>query len=448
MVHVYQDQNNSDGVHTIKYLRTGIVTYVRNASQGPFVDLPYLVVDPRRTASSDPCAQNVYVTWMTFNGKDQSTKPSFARSLDYGATWAKSTVSSQAKTNQRAVLAVDPREGTPTTTGGGTVYLGFRSFANQALADSAMWVTRSIDFGNFWDKPVMINGTQLHASDQRTITSDGGADWLAFRSNAYVTMAVVPQAGGASPSTLYAAWSERVCIFAGGCLDGSTSIAFGRPYVNGDPRIVMMKAAGGPSSSGGWKTWQDVISGTGGARQAIDFGDRDPASQPVDGLGLLPEPRASGAQLQPHIVAGGNQLGLVYYESRGPLTVQTGLPAYVGGLHRQLDARFAVLNPATGQLAGTAQISRYPIAAGANLSDGETREDIADVALGVHSKAISDKVNSPNSFGGKAAFFGDYTGGTPTVSHVIDRVNREVAVGLQVGRSAVSGRPGAGRRQP
>jgi len=47
---VYQDQNHLDGLHTIKYLRTSIVSYVRNASQGPFVDLPYVVVDPRRPA--------------------------------------------------------------------------------------------------------------------------------------------------------------------------------------------------------------------------------------------------------------------------------------------------------------------------------------------------------------------------------------------------------------
>jgi hypothetical protein len=414
---VYQDQNNLDGVHTIKYIRTSIVAYVRNASQGPFVDLPYLTVDPRRPAGADACAQNVYVTWMTFNGKDQSTKPGFARSLDYGATWSKSTVSAQAKTNQRAVLAVDPQEGTPATTGGGTLYLGFRSFANDNPIDSAMWVTRSIDYGNFFDKPVMVNGTQLQAFDQKTVTSGSGADFLAFRTNAYVSMAVVPQfqsSGAPAPSALYAVWSERVCVFGGGC---PGSVPFGRPYINGDPRIVMMTA-----SASDWRTWKDPIDGTVGQRQAIDFDFRDVVSPPAPGLGMLPEVRPSGAQFQPHLVSGGNQLGMVYYESRGPLTVAGATPAYVGGLHRQVDARFAVLNPASGALAGTSQISRYPISVDATLGDGEQRDDIADVAIGAHSKAINDK---PNSGGGTAAFYGDYTGGTPIVSHVIDPVSRQ-----------------------
>jgi hypothetical protein len=416
----YQDQNNHDGIHTIKYVRTSIVSYVRNASQGPFVDLPYLAVDTRRPAGADPCAQNVYIAWMTFNGKDQSTKPSFARSLDYGATWSKSTVTAQAKTNQRAVVVVDPQEGTPATTGGGTVYLGFRSFFNDISSDAAMWVTRSIDFGNTFDKPVAMNGTTLQPFDQKTVTSASGADFLAFRTNAYVSMAVVPQfgsSGAPAPSALYAVWSERVCTFGTGCPGGA---ALGRPYINGDPRIVMMTA-----SAAAWQTWNDPISGTVGQRQAIDFNPRDYDSAPAPGLGMLPQPRDSGAQFQPHLVSGGNQLGVVYYESRGPLTVAGTAPAYVGGLHRQLDARFAVLNPATGLVAGTAQISRYPISVNANLADGETPADIADVALGAHSKAINDKNNSPNSAGGTAAFYGDYTGGIPIVSHVIDPVSKK-----------------------
>jgi hypothetical protein len=415
----YQDQNNLDGVHTIKYIRTTVVSYVRNASQGPFVDLPYLAVDPRRPAGADPCAQNVYVAWMTFNGKDQSTKPSFARSLDYGATWSKSTVTAQAKTNQRAVVVVDPQEGTPATTGGGTVYLGFRSFFNDTSSDAAMWVTRSVDFGNNFDKPVPMNGTTLQPFDQKTITSASGPDFLAFRTNAYLSMAVVPQfgtSGAPAPSALYAVWSERVCVFGGGC----TGAAFGRPYINGDPRIVMMRA-----SAADWMTWKDPISGTVGQRQAIDVDFRDAVSPPAAGLGMLPEVRPAGAQFQPHLVSGGNQLGVVYYESRGPLTVAGAAPAYIGGLHRQVDARFAVLNPVSGALAGTAQISRYPISVDANLADGETRADIADVALGAHSKVINDKNNSPNSGGGTAPFYGDYTGGIPIVSHVIDPVSKK-----------------------
>ena len=202
------------------------------------------------------------------------------------------------------------------------------------------------------------------------------------------------------------------------------------------------------ASAANWTIWKDPISGTVGQRQAIDFDVRDAVSPPPAGLGMLPEVRPSGAQFQPHLVSGGNQLGVVYYESRGPLTVAGVAPAYVGGLHRQLDARFAVLNSATGALMGTTQISRYPISVNANLADGETWVDIADVALGVHSKAINDKEQFPQ-FGRRhgTVLWRLHRRNTNRQPHRRSR-DQEMAVGVQGRRCAIPRRARRVRRQP
>ena len=87
---------------------------------GIFHDLPAIVVDPVRTATSDPCAHRVYVGWATFTGADGAGKLSFARTTagdgpNWNPTWQKQVIKTgPTLTNQGVMLAVDPRPGTYT----------------------------------------------------------------------------------------------------------------------------------------------------------------------------------------------------------------------------------------------------------------------------------------------------------------------------------------------
>ena len=107
----------------------------------------------------------------------------------------------------------------------------------------------------------------------------------------------------------------------------------------------------------------------------------------------------------------------MYFEGRGPLT---GSPGFLAGLHRHVDARFALLDPVTFALRGTSQISKYPISAAADLSNGEDQSDIAEVSAGTGVRAVNDKGNGPNSGAGKIPFIGDYTAAIATVDWVLE----------------------------
>ena len=117
----------------------------------------------------------------------------------------------------------------------------------------------------------------------------------------------------------------------------------------------------------------------------------------------------------PRLSFGGGRLGLLYFEARGPLT---GNAALLAGINRQLDARYALLDPVTGSMLGTMQVSRYPVKQGANLLNGETEEDIAEVRPGI--PRINKRVNAPSSANGTSPFIGDYLGATPVVQFVLD----------------------------
>jgi CARDB protein len=406
----YEDRNNQDGQHTIAYLYTTIVETAYNASFGPFHDLPYVVADPARNASADPCAYNLYVTWMTFQGIGGGSRANFAKSTDGGLTFKNRFIPTPAKTNQRAVIAVDPMPGTPTTTGGGTIWVGFRSFDPLV---NAFWVSRSIDFGEKFERAVQLNGSPIVAFDQPVQSStDHTPAELAFRTNGYMTLQAVPNPA-TGRSTLFAAWTERVNLIT--CATSPPGPSCGGPDPAGEPRLVVMKSVD-PAGA----VWTD-LAGNAGQRKAIDFGDRDAAPQttPAPGLGYLPQRRASGAQIQPHFTFGGDRFGLFYLEARGPL-----VGGFIAGIDRHLDARFALLDPATGGLLGTTQVSQYPVKAGANLTDGETADDIAEVLVGSSSKQINNKSNFPNSGGGRSPFIGDYIAATPTVQYVLDKTTK------------------------
>lgn len=412
----YEDMNNQDGQHTIKYLGTTIIETANNATHGPFHDLPYATVDPTRLSTGNPCSYNLYVTWMTFQGNADATRANFAKSTDQGLTFSKRFVSTPAKTNQRAVIAVDPRPGTPTTNGGGTIWVGMRSFNATA---NGMWASRSIDYGEKFEKAIELNGTPIIPLDQQTQSSDFYAPTeITFRSNAYMTFQAVPHPNNPAMRTLFAAWTERVNMTA--CATAPNGPTCGRPDPNGEPRIVMMK-----STDAAGAIWTD-LNGAVGKRKAIDFADRDASAT---GLGYLPQARPSGAQIQPQFSFAGGRFGLFYLESRSPLV---GVPGVIAGLDPnapdgdwrgpQIDARFALLDPVSGARLGTSQISRYPVKADAPLPGGVDNFDaIAEVVPGSPSKQVNYKSTFPNSGGGKSAFIGDYTAASPVAQYVLDK---------------------------
>ena len=426
-----QDTNDKDGGDTWVSHGYSILETANNAQNGIFHDLPAIIVDPVRTATSDPCAHRVYVGWATFTGADGAGKLSFARTTagdgpNWNPTWQKQVIKTgPTLTNQGVMLAVDPRPGTPNTnTGGGTLYYGWRAFAT-SQNPAGIWLTSSKDFGaNFGKNPVLVNKTPLQFYDQPTVGRDitPVTDYWAFRSNALPTMQVVPRTDGA---TIFVGWQERVA-FLGCPASGPIPPASlcGLPAANGDPRIVITRSFDGGVT---WSDWLD----TANQRRAVDFGDRDvdafgQPAPPAPGFGYLPrytdEERKSRGQLMPHLSYGGGRLGLFYYEARGPLTSVPGTNGLLSGVDRQLDARFALLNPLTGGLAGTTQVSRYPIKFGATFAAGEeTLADIAEVAPGV--PKVSKRVNAPNSSNGTKPFIGDYITSTPIVQYVFDRAS-------------------------
>jgi hypothetical protein len=409
----YVDLNNREGGDPIEYLGTTIIESANNATNGYFIDKPFLEVDPVRTSSADACAHNVYVSYTTFNGLDKAgkfqSKVTLARSGDGGATFRTLKLNMPFNQNQGTAIAVDPRPGTPATTGGGSVYLIWRHF----FAPDTMVLAKSTDFGATFGKPASITASAatptLQTFDQRsqsTLTHAPGD--LAFRSNAFPTIAVT------GSGTIVAAWQERVNV--------TGPAGLGLPAAQGSPRIVVTR------SSDGGRRWTDVT-GAPGERRAIDFADRD-GEPGTPGAGLLPQPRASGPQVMPKLVFGGGRLMLLYYESRGILErspLERIVPAdltndAISGIDRVIDVRAARLHPGTGALIGTVQVSRYPIRADADLSDGETVDDVAPVNAPCFPDASAapgapplpacvrrvNRANVPQSASGTTPFLGDY----------------------------------------
>ena len=369
-----------------------------NNSPGTFHDKPWIIVDPLRTPTSDPCAHNIYAGWARFNGEGQAVKLHFAKSSNGGQTWTKKFIASPHKTVQGVVIDVDkrPMPGKPKDGGGGTIYYGFRSFTTPTSNNPpTMFVATSKDFGETFGKAVAINTTPTFPFDQPSIGTNSGYSetQLAFRTNAFLTINSVPIA--ANKSRLFAAWAERRT----GCGEASQS---------GDPKIVY--------------TWSDNDGATWAPRQLLDCNNRDMSNLPKAGLGLLPAARGPGGQFQVHLTSGGGRLGALYHESRNILTDVGGFPFITRGPtgRNQIDARFVLINPGDPttppSFMGTNQVSRYPVKFGADLTDGEAPDDIVEVAPGVRS--ISDRDTEPTRVTGTTPFLGDYPEAIPVVSQI------------------------------
>jgi len=428
----FQDLNNQEGGDTWEYQGTNVLEIGNNATNGYFLDKPNINLDIwRGPGAADQCSHRVYVSYSTFNGNDKNgnfrSKINFAKSEDLGETWDLTKIHQPFNQNQGSALAVDPRPGTPKTTGGGTVYLVWRHFFDP----DTILMAKTEDYGKKWSKPEELIGTVPMAPfDQPTISTQFlNPDALSFRSNGFPTTTVT------GDGTVFVAWQERVDIT-------ESSLNFGRPSsdeITDSPRIVMVR------STDGGDTWTD-IKGAPDTRIAVDFGDRDadPGTLPPAGFGALPDDRPSGPQVMPWLSFGGGRMALVYYESRGLLgggdigiqdqdiSPTTG---FISGIDRVVDFRAALLDPATGQLLGTTQVSRYPISASADLSDGEQVSDIAPVDPSECSPDFGpghppcnrqlNLMNIPQSGSGGSPFMGDYSGATPSVQFVYDEIEQE-----------------------
>jgi len=439
----YQDTNAFEGGDTFIYDGMTVAASGNNAEWGFFLDKPDIEVDIMRpTDSNDQCAHRVYLTYSTFNGltKDEKvqTKMNLATSIDGGLTFTTQKINKTFNQNQGSAIAVDPREGTPKTTGGGTLYVFWRHFFDP----DAIIVRKSLDYGVKWSNPEIVTTTpEMVPFDQPTIPVGYGRDAITFRSNAF------PAATVTNTGRVFAAWQERVN-------------SSGEPAAGGTPRIVMMRSADG----GGW----EGIGG--GSRTAIDMNERNEPFDP----GLVtpvtvPHPRDSGPQVMPKLSFGGGQLMLSFYESRGWTwqdsngeeyfnygLAEIGPPiageSWMSGYYRVVDFRAALLEKVTGNLESSSiQVSRYPISGSADLADGQPqgkgRQDLSDVApvnapcSPDHDYLLSDpdfmadypsvtalnpcvrqvnRINSPHSAVGTSAFAGDYTDLVPYVQFILD----------------------------
>ena len=414
----YVDLNNQSGGDTVVYEGMTVIESANNASWGYFLDKPSIAVDPLRTASAG-CGHNVYVAYTTFNGLEKDgrfkSKITFAKSSNSGASFATQKLNMPYGQNQHTIIAVDPRDGTPATTGGGTVYVGWRHF----FAPDTILLHKSTNFGQtFSSSPTdLLAGSAvplLQTFDQPTATTQNTlnpSSDVSFRTNSVPTLTVT------GDGTVLAAWQERVDRIPG-------SATFGKPNAQAadtSPRIVLTR------SSDRGASWTE--------RQAPDMGDRDTAGAPPPGFGALPQPRASGPQVMPKLAFGGGRLLLTYYESRGfmqgdqivPADVTPPAPGFISGIDRIMDLRAAVLNTSTGALIGTSQISRYPVRADADLTNGETLADIAasngpcapdDPGATVPCVRRVNHPNDPHSAAGTAPFIGDYVEAVPVVQLV------------------------------
>jgi hypothetical protein len=448
----YRDTNDLEGGDTIVYEGMTVIESGNNAEYGYFLDKPDIEVDLLRSSGADQCGHQVYVTYSTFNGltKDQKvqTKMTFARSIDGGLTFSTTKINKNFGQNQGSAIAVDPRPGTPKTTGGGTVYVFWRHFFDP---DAIIW-TRTLDYGVKWSAPaILTDSTPLVPFDQPTISTDvaiangftgvinEGMPETGFRSNGFPTAAVAPyfdSSTGKWDATVYVAWQERV-----GTVLGTAN--FKEPLTNGSPRIVMMRS---DADTPGW-TGFDADSGAAATvRQAVDLGDRHESLDPYFSMPPLApaEPtRAAGPQVQPKLSFGGGRLMLTFYESRGriadygtadetiesnPILVDQTPSNLITGYDRVMDFRTALLDPKDGTRRSSAQISRYPIRFGANLDDGQDLSDIAAVNYPCYPDSGDsgdpicvrqvNRVNAPTSAQGSSPFIGDYPDTVPYVQFV------------------------------
>jgi hypothetical protein len=361
-----------------------------------FVDLPSIAADPTPRGDAAPGCGHVYIGYTAFTGTSGASSIKFVRSMDCGNSYSApvslnvfpGTQIPVFQKNQRVVFAVNPKAGTPLTTGGGTVYAVWRTFSPDMIVGTA-----SLDYGKTWLPPVaysVFNGVNtLCAYDQPTV---GSSNDLGLPGNDTARANAFPSITIDSNGKLYLVWTERVSA-AGNPVNGNACKA------TLQPKIILT------TSTTGGLLWTP--------RKAVDMGARCETTPAADGsrpggldesvpggtIGTCPVGtvgRLSGPQVQPVISHNAGKVMLMYSEGRGPLNATPG-PAFGfhSGRDSRMDVRAAQINPSTNALLSTTQVSIYSYDAATN--------DI---------KARDGAVNPPNSKAVNLPYLLQYTNGT------------------------------------
>jgi Concanavalin A-like lectin/glucanases superfamily/CARDB len=328
-----------------------------------FLDLPSIAVDPMPRGDSVNGCGHVYIGYTAFTGSAGDSSIKVVRSKDCGASYSApvsvnvipGTSTPVFRKNQRVVFAVNPRPGTPLTTGGGTVYAVWRSFSPDMIVGTA-----SFDFGKTWLPPVpysVFNGVNtICAYDQPTV---GSTTDLGLYANDTARAVAFPTMTIDSAGKLYLAWSERVDANGNAVMPKACNASL-------QPKIVL--------------TTSTTLGLTWTSRRAIDMGTRCETTaadgrpggldQPSDATGACPAgtlSRRSGPQIQPVISHNAGKVMLIYSEGRGGLNTNLGPSnGFHAGRDRQMDVRAAQINPATNALLSTTQVSVYIYSAATN----------------------------------------------------------------------------------
>jgi hypothetical protein len=322
------------------------------------LDLPSIATDPTPRGDSTPGCGHVYVGYTAFTGTAGDSTINVVRSFNCGQTYVGVNntptpikISGNFRKNQRVTFAVNPRPGTPLTTGGGTVYAVWRTFSPDMIVGTA-----SLDFGKTWLPPVpysVFNGVNtICAYDQPTV---GSSNDLGLPGNDTARAVAFPSITIDSAGKLYLAWAERV--------DAS-----GNPTPGNACRTTLQSKIVISTSTTGGLTWT--------ARKAIDMGARCETtaadgrpggldqSVPNGAVAACPAGstvgRASGTQIQPVVSHNAGKVMLIYKEGRGALNANQGpSKGFHAGRDRQMDVRAAQINPANNTLMNTTQVSVY-----------------------------------------------------------------------------------------
>ena len=377
-----------------------------------FLDLPSVTVDPTPRGDSVPGCGHVYIGYTAFSGPAGDSAINVVRSRDCGQTYVGGTntsttpikISGNFKKNQRVTFAVNPRAGTPLTTGGGTVYAVWRTFSPDMIVGTA-----SFDFGRTWLPPVpysVFNGVNtLCTYDQPTVGTNplavppqyfdlGNPNNDTARAIAFPSMTID------SNGKLYLVWTERVDAAGSAVTGGACKTTL-------QPKIVLT------TSTTGGLLWTPRKAIDQGGRCETTAADGRPGgldhSVPNGTIAACPAGtvgRASGPQIQPVISHNAGKVIVMYNEGRGGLITTGNSPSrgFHAGRNRQMDVRAAQINRVNNALLSTTQVSVYTYDAATN--DVKRRD-------GATNPAGAKAVNLPYLIqysGGSNPFKGDYDG--------------------------------------
>jgi hypothetical protein len=397
----FQDLNDHDVRHTIKYLGTSLLAtgqappFTIMTGGGPppstFVDKPEIALKLTGMSSCSDVTEHVYVTFTKFIGQGSAgsfqSEIHFAKSTDLGKYWSTSRINGTYQASQGTALAVHPM------TGLASVF--WRSFNTP----DTIVMRRSTSSGG-WSTPVdLLKGDSLKTLakfDQPSVSTQEVSDKtdLAFRTNAFPDAAITPDG-----SLMIVVWHERV--------NGS-----GDPDPAGSPRIVWKY------SKDGGTNWS--------SRKAI--ANARPASPPGLGFFNPSSAPAAGPQVMPSVTCGAgtpNRCVVTYYESRDGSLTSNG---WIGGYDRILDLRAVVIDAnADPAPQPSFQVSRYdyrPLLA--NETPQEALSYVQPVCPSEDESHCYPALNysgRPHTSSGTEPFMGDYNAVTPFEQYVKDQTS-------------------------